>query len=205
MPEPDPAHGQCPEVSDSDLTEAMKEIQGFLDITPGDLQEIYRHALRLAYARISRPVTAAEVMTRGVHHVRADTPLREVAELMAREGISGVPVLDEAGRVAGVISEKDFLTRMGAPDPAHVMSVIASCLGGKGCLATPIRGRTAADIMAAPAVTVREDTSTAEIADLFRTRGINRVPVLDAAGRLAGIVSRADLLRTAHGPAGGPR
>jgi CBS-domain-containing membrane protein len=45
-----------------------------------------------------------------------------VAELMARQRISGVPILDDAGRLAGVISEKDFLGRMGA---AHVMSIIA--------------------------------------------------------------------------------
>jgi CBS domain-containing protein len=65
----------------------------------------------------------------------------------------------------------------------------------KGCVALPTRGRLAADILAAPAITVREDTSTLEIMDIFTTRDINRVPVIDSSGKLAGIVSRADILR----------
>jgi CBS-domain-containing membrane protein len=164
----DPTGQQCPEISDSDIFEAMKEIQGYLDITPSDLKEIYRHAFRHALERVGSPIKAATIMTRVVHHAGVDTPLVEVAELMAQQRISGVPILDKGGRVAGVISEKDFLSRMGAADTAHVMGIIAACLGGKGCVATPIRGRVAADIMAAPAITVREDTSTIEITEPLR-------------------------------------
>jgi len=200
MAKTDPADKQCPDISDGDIYEAMKEIPGYLDITPADLKEIYRHAFRHAHERVNRPVKAATIMTRIVHQVRVDTPLKDVAELMARWRVAGVPVLDEAGRVAGVISEKDFLTRMGAPDTAHVMGVIATCLEGKGCVALPIRGRVAADIMAVPAITVREDTSTLEIMEIFATRNINRVPVIDGSGKLVGIVSRADMLRARTAP-----
>lgn len=200
MANDDPADRKCPDISDGDIYEAMKEIQGYLDITPSDLKEIYRHAYRHALERVSRPVKAAELMTRVVHHVRVDTPLLDVAELMARQGVSGVPVLDAAGRVAGVISGKDFLSRMGAADAAHVMGLVAACLGGKACAPLPIGDRVAADIMAAPAVTVREDASALEIMAIFSARKINRVPVLDASDRLAGIVSRADLLRAQTAP-----
>lgn len=196
----DPADRQCPDISDSDIHAAMKEIQGYLDITPADLKEIYRHAFRHARERVNRSVTAAEIMTRDVHRVSVDTSIEDVAVLMARKMISGVPVIDGAGRVAGVISEKDFLRRMGAADTAHVMGIIAACLGGRGCVAKPIRGRTASDIMAAPAVTVLEGTTTLEIMDIFTERNINRVPVVDGTGKLAGIVSRADLLRAQTAP-----
>lgn len=185
----------CPDLSDGDIYEAMKEISGYLDVTPSDIKEVYGHAFRHALARVGRPVKASQIMTRPVHHVRLDTPLEDVAALMAAERISGVPVLDAAGAVAGVISEKDFLTRMGGAEAASVMGILAACLGGKGCVAQPIRGHVAADIMAAPAVTVREDVTDLEIMDLFAARRINRVPVVDASGRLAGIVSRADVLR----------
>jgi CBS domain-containing protein len=191
--------GACPDISDGDIYEAMKEIPGYLDVTPADLKEIYRHAFLHAVARLSRPVKASQLMTRPVHHVGLDTPLAEVAALMAAKRISGVPVLDAAGAVAGVISEKDFLTRMGGAGAASVMGIVAACLGGKGCVAQPIRGRVAADLMAAPAITVREDATDLEIADLFAARKINRVPVVDASGRLAGIVSRADVLRARTG------
>ena len=195
MTKTDPPDRQCPDISDDDIYEAMKEIPGYLDITPADLKEIYRHAFRHALERVNRPAKAAEIMTRIVHHVRVDTPLKDVAGLMAREGISGVPVLDKTGRVAGIISEKDFLSRVGAPGAVHVMGIIAACLGAPGGVALPIRGEVAADIMATPAITVREDTSALEIMEIFATRNINRVPVIDSSGGLAGMVSRADLLR----------
>lgn len=191
----DPTDLQHPDLSDADLLEAMKEVQGYLDITPADLKEVYRHAFRHALERLNRTVTAAQIMTRPVHRVDLGTPLEEVAELMAQRGISGVPVLDPTGRVAGIISEKDFLSRMGPPGRAQAMGVVAACLQGKPCLATPIRGKTAAAIMSSPAITVRQETSAFEILGIINARNINRVPVLDGGGELIGIVSRGDLLR----------
>ncbi len=183
------------EVSDSDIYEAMKDIQGYLDSTASDLKEVYRHAFRHAMDRIAASVKAKEIMTTAVHAVRMDTPLKDVAELMAEKGISGLPVLDDAGRVAGVISEKDFLVRLGASDRAHVMTIIAASLGGGKCLTMPIQGTIASDIMASPAITVHEESSAFEIIDLFNKKNINRVPVVDSSGKLVGIVSRADILR----------
>ena len=94
----------------------MKAIPGYLDITPGDFKEVYRLAYQHALERLSRAVTAREIMTREVVTVRPDTPLAEVAEAMGRRGVSGVPVVDPRNKVVGVISEKDFLTHMGVQD-----------------------------------------------------------------------------------------
>ena len=189
------------ELQDEDIFEAMKSIPGYLDITPGDFKEVYQLAYRHALARLSREVTAGEIMTREVVVVRPDTPLAEVAAAMGNRGVSGVPVVDSAGRVVGVISEKDFLTHMGVGEPKNFMSLVASCLRSKGCVALPIKKQTAGDIMSAPAVTVGPDTTVKEIAALFTGQGINRVPVTDADGRLLGMVSRGDLVRAALGGA----
>ena len=75
------------------------------------------------------------------------------------------------------------------------MGVVAKCLHGKGCLAVPIRGRTAADVMASPAVTIREEATVLEVADRMTRSGINRLPVLSEQGAVVGIVSRTDLVR----------
>ncbi|MDP2158031.1 MAG: CBS domain-containing protein [Nitrospirota bacterium] len=184
-----------PDISDDDIFEAMKDIQGYIDITPADLKEIFRCAYRHATERLSRSVKAADIMSRAVYFVRTHTPLRDVAEIMAEKKISGVPVLDNAESVVGIISEKDFLVHMGSSDTAHVMGIISACLEGKGCLAAPIRSKKASDIMASPAITVHEESSAFEIIDLFNNKNINRVPVVDRSGKLTGIVSRADILR----------
>ncbi|MEJ5330848.1 MAG: CBS domain-containing protein [Desulfobaccales bacterium] len=187
-----------PELSDADIYEAMKEIPGYLDITPGSFKEVYRLAFRLARKRLFEEVTAAHLMTREVIAVRPETPVEEVAQAMGRAGISGVPVVDGENRVVGVISERDFLQRMGAKE-GNFMSLVALCLKTRGCVAVPIKEKRAADLMSAPAVTVAPDTPLREILQLFDTRHINRVPVADAAGRLQGIITRGDLIRVLGG------
>jgi CBS domain-containing membrane protein len=193
----------APEISDADIFAAMKEISGYLDITPGDFKEVYHLAWRHARERLLRTWKAREIMTRDVAAVRMDTPLAEVAELMARRGVSGVPVLDAGDRVAGVISEKDFLKAMSSGGITSFMGLVAARLGEGGCQGQSLGGRQAADLMSAPAVTVTEETPVLEIMKLFKEKGINRAPVLDAQGRLTGIVSRGDLLDLAPRQAGG--
>ena len=182
------------ELSDEDIYDAMKQISGYLDITLGDFKEIYGLAFQHAANRLTQAVKAADIMNPDVVHVTPGTPLKEVAEIMGRHSISGVPVVDEGRKVAGVISEKDFLSRMGMQKNITFMGVVAKCLLGDGCMAVDIRGKSAADIMTAPAISVYEDTSIMEIDNLLRKHRINRVPVLNKNDKLIGIVTRTDLL-----------
>lgn len=175
-------------LTDQDVYEAMKSIPGYLDITPGDFKELYCHAFHHAVGRISKSVLAGDIMVGEVVSSGPD---------MGRRGISGVPVSDENQRVVGVISEKDFLARMGEAGPKNFMTVIANCLKAKSCIALPIQAKTAADIMNSPAVTVHEDTPFSEITSLMARRSINRVPVTDGEGRLIGIITHNDLIGAA--------
>jgi CBS domain-containing membrane protein len=183
------------ELGDEDIFEAMKQIPGYLDITPGDFKEVYVRAYQHALERLSRSVTAGEIMTREVARVQADTSLAEVAELMGRRGVSGVPVVDQDGKVVGIISEKDFLAHMGVKEPQNFMTLVAGCLKTKGCIALPIKKKKAGDIMSAPPMTVREETTAREIAAIFTEKNINRVAVVDGEAHLLGIVSRGDIVR----------
>ncbi len=182
------------ELTEKDILDAMQSVSGYLDITPGDFKELYCHAFRHAVERIVGSVTAGDIMARSVISVRPDTPLPEVAELMGEHGISGVPVLDGEDKVIGVISEKDFLRRMGAESPKNFMSVVANCLRAKGCIVLPIRARRAEDIMTSPAVTLSETASLKEIKKVLLEKGINRVPIAGEGGRIVGIVTRNDII-----------
>lgn len=185
----------CPaDISEQDVIDAMKGIPGYIDITPGDFRTIYLSAYRKALERLKRSVRARDIMTRGVIAVRADAPLAEVAATLGRHRISGAPVLDTQGRVAGVISEKDFLPLMGAERGGSFMTVVAGCLKGEKSPAVGAREQTASELMSAPAVTVFEEATLQEISALMAQKGINRLPVTDAAGRLVGIVTRAALV-----------
>jgi CBS domain-containing membrane protein len=188
-----------PNLTDRDVYEAMKSMSGYLDITPGDFKELYCYAYRQAMERIARSVLAKDMMATEVISVKPETPLHEVAEAMGSRGISGVPVVDEDHRVVGVISEKDFLAKMGDEGPKNFMAVIANCLKAKGCIALPIGSKRAKDIMSTPAATVGEDTPFSEIASLMAQKTINRVPVADQKGRLVGIITRNDLIAASAG------
>jgi CBS domain-containing membrane protein len=184
------------DISDDDIFKAMKDIDGYLDITPGDFKEIYRFAYRRALDRMTHSVTAGEVMTTDVVFVKKDDTLETAAEIMARHSIAGVPVVENGEKVIGVISEKDFLFHMGGKDARSFMEVVAKCLRDKGCVAIPMRRQKAEDIMTSPAITVREDTPVSEIATIFTEKEINRVPVTDDGGKLLGIIAREDIVKS---------
>jgi len=184
------------DISDDDILKAMKNISGYLDITPGDFKEIYLLAYRQAVERLRHSVRAKDVMTKDVVFVRKDTSLEEVADLLNRHFISGVPVIDDDNKVVGVISEKDFLFQMGAQETKTFMGVVAHCLKSKGCVAITMRKQKAEDIMTSPAITVSENTPIYEIANTFTENNINRTPVVDRNNSIAGIVTRTDIVRS---------
>jgi CBS domain-containing membrane protein len=187
------------DLTDKDVYEAMKAMPGYLDITPGDFKELYCYAFRQAAERIAGSVLAKDMMATDVISMKPDTPLHEVADAMGSRGISGVPVVDEDHKVVGVISEKDFLARMGDESPKNFMAVIANCLKAKGCIALPVRAKSAGDIMSSPAITVCEETPFSDIAAVMAQKAINRLPVVDQQGRLVGIITRNDLIAASAG------
>jgi CBS domain-containing protein len=134
----------------------------------------------------------AEIMTTDVLTVGPDTPLKEVAELLAARGISGAPVVDPAGMLLGVVSEADIIVKERRPARQTRLGRI---FGYPEPLDAKASARTAGQGMTAPAVTIRADLRVDAAAALMLDRGVNRLPVVDRDGRLVGIVTRADLVR----------
>jgi CBS-domain-containing membrane protein len=184
------------DISDEDILKAMRDIMGYLDITPGDVKEIYRFAYRHAVERLAHSVMARDVMTKEVVFVKTDASLEDVADVMNAHLISGVPVIEDDQRVAGVISEKDILLQMNPKGQKTFMGVVAHCLKSDGCIAIAMRKQKAENIMTSPAITVGENTSISEIANIFSEKNINRAPVTDPNNRLLGIVTRTDIVRS---------
>lgn len=182
------------DISDKDVMAAMRAMHGYIDITPADFKEVYRVAYALAKERMMTALKAADIMSSPVHVIGAGADLIATAALLAEKGISGAPVTDQDGRIVGVVSEKDFLRKMGAGQSGSFMQVIALCLKNKGCLATPMVNRIAGDIMTAPAITATADISIGAISALLMEKNINRLPIVDADEKLIGIVTRSDLV-----------
>jgi CBS domain-containing protein len=133
----------------------------------------------------------AEVMTTQVLTVRPETTLKEVAGLLGSRGISGAPVVDEAGHVVGVVSEADILAKERRPRRASRLDRLFA----RGTVDRKAAARTAGEAMTAPAVTIGADRRVDAAAAMMLDRSVNRLPVIDREGLLVGIVTRADLVR----------
>lgn len=137
----------------------------------------------------------SDVMTRDVRTVTPETPLKEAAALLAREGISGLPVVDADGAVLGVLSEADILVKESGPQPAHHGLLAWLLEPVDPALPAKLEATSAGEAMSSPALTIAPERPLREAATRMLEQGVNRLPVVDDEGRLVGIVSRGDLVR----------
>ncbi len=148
---------------------------------------------------------ARDIMTRDVHCVTAAMPIQELARSFAEKQVSGFPVLDDDGRLAGVVTESDLIhqnQRLHIPTAVALFdSVIV--LGSSKRLEEEIRQMSATrvdEIMSRDPVTVTGETPLEDVARLMAERHVHTLPVLDEAGALVGIIGKRDVIRAMAGP-----
>jgi CBS-domain-containing membrane protein len=182
-----------PELSDQDLREALKELKTYVDITEEDLRKIYAIALKHARRRLGETVLVRDSMTKDVVKVKRDTDLQEAARRLSGLRISGMPVVDDANKVIGVISEADILSLAGVKRGHTFKDILRHVLGET--LPGRKEGNTVGDVMSSPAITTGPDRDIREVAAVLDERRIKRLPVVDGEGKLVGIISREDIVR----------
>lgn len=142
-------------------------------------------------------VVAREIMTSPVITVTPETSFREIVMLMLRHRVSGLPVVDDTGRLLGIVTEADLIHKEEQPSPQppiigwHGRSLWLERLVDRHQKAN---GTTARDLMTENVVTATEEASAHDLAHLMLARGVNRVPIVRD-GRVMGIVTRADILK----------
>jgi CBS domain-containing protein len=140
-----------------------------------------------------------DIMTTEVVTVRRDTSVNGIAKLMSERGITGVPVVDDAHHVVGIITELDMIvrnTRMEMPAFIQILDLARIPLETPGHYHERLQhmlGTHAADMMTENVVTIGPDAEVQDLAELMVKRRFNPVPVVEN-GVLVGIVSRADLI-----------
>jgi CBS domain-containing protein len=146
------------------------------------------------------PKTVADVMSHNPIVVRPETPLKEAIQILAERRISGLPVIDSAGKLVGIISETDLMWQeTGVTPPAYIMfldSVIY--LQNPATYDRDLHkalGQTVGEVMSHNPVTTSPDKTVTEAARLMHDRNIHRLPVLDSEGQVVGILTRGDIIR----------
>jgi len=141
-------------------------------------------------------MNVADFMSRKVVAVTADTPIREAAALMIEHNISGLPVIDTKGAVAGIVSEHDLLRRRTKDDKAEKLNWLELMLNHTGRTSENhgLAERKVADVMTRDPATVAPTSSLEEACRVIEKLGVKRLPVVED-GKLVGIIARADLVR----------
>ncbi len=140
---------------------------------------------------------ARDVMVSPVITVGESETVHEAARLLIDNRISAVPVVDDAGKLAGIVTEADLLRRPEAGTERPTSWWLSLMLGERKVADDYVksRGRKVKDVMTRDVKTATPETPLYDIADLFEEHHINRVPILTREGELVGIVSRANIIQ----------
>jgi CBS domain-containing protein len=133
-------------------------------------------------------------MTTRVVTVSPEASLKDAAELLVANRISGLPVVDSQDRVLGVLSEAEILFKE-RPRPEEPGLLRRLFDHGHAATREKLEATSVREAMTAPAITIGPDASVSRVAEKMLEAGVRRLPVLGKGGRLLGIVTRADLVR----------
>jgi len=133
----------------------------------------------------------AEVMSTELVTVAPDTPLKAAAQRMLEEGVSGLPVVDAAGTLVGIVTEADYLEREASRGPKGRHRLLDTLFGDRGRTLT--KAEVVGDVMTKALITVEPTEPVAHAARVMVDRGVKRLPVTKD-GVLVGIISRTDVL-----------
>lgn len=135
--------------------------------------------------------TVADVMTTDLVTVLPTTPFKEIVRRLRAARVSALPVLDEDGRLVGIVSEADLILKEDREleEAAHLFQRRHRRLDRQKAA-----GLYAGELMTSPVVTIGPGASLAEAARLMHRKQVKRLPVVDEDGRVVGIISRSDLL-----------
>ena len=165
----------------------------FIDVGERELNEIYKLAQARVFRRNFGETTAAEVMTPNPLTVEFGTELDEAWAIMRAHRIKALPVIDRGRHVIGIVTQSDFFR--------HARAKQFNSLGGKlrellkaSPTVTSQKPEVAGQIMASPAFTAAVTEHLPELARLLTERGIHQVPIVDARGKLAGMITQTDLI-----------
>ena len=147
-----------------------------------------------------RQLKVSDMMQREVVTVSPRMSVKEVAKLFTDKGISGAPVVDDEGRLVGIVTDRDLImedVRVHFPTYIQFLDGIFY-LGGFRRFEEELRkavGATVEDVMTHHVVTADESATVEDVATLLVERGFDRIPIVRE-GRLVGLVTKADIVRT---------
>jgi len=144
-------------------------------------------------ATLPRHRTVADVMTTRVHVATPLTPFKILVRLIEENKVSAIPIVDQHGIPVGIVSEADLLLKERRAELESGSNLLH--LRRHARERSKAEGFVASDVMTSPPLSIGIGATLADAARLMQERNVRRLIVVDAGGRIAGIVSRSDLLQ----------
>ncbi len=172
------------------LSELVRE--GLIVLSPVQVVKVGRRAGGAFPAHLS----VAEVMSRDVTAVTADTTVGELVRLLIERGLRAMPVVDHDRKVIGIVTDGDLLQRGVSQLPLHLQQLLPGEERAAQLAAMAARPERAGEVMTPNPVTIAQNASLTQAAMVMAEHDVKRLPVVDTKGRLVGMISRSDLLQT---------
>jgi CBS domain-containing protein len=142
---------------------------------------------------------AKDIMNKNVITVHTTATIAEIAKILVDNDISGVPVVDDKGSLAGIVSEGDLLHKETGPRLPDFINILGAVIYFNGVERfnedfKKLMAGQASSIMTNKVIAVSEETEVDQIAKLMLQHGIKRIPVVRN-GKIVGIISRKDIVR----------
>ncbi len=140
---------------------------------------------------------AKDIMTKKVITISKDATLAELAKLLIKNKISGVPIVDKREELVGIVTEADLIVKeSNLPFPlsfsfAFLESYESYTKSTKEYLETRVE-----EVMSTNVKTAREDMPISKVVNIMINNNINRLPILNNDGKLTGIITRADIIKS---------
>ena len=144
---------------------------------------------------------AKNIMVKKVITINRNASVGKLSELLLKNKISGVPVVDDAGKMVGIATEGDLIVKDADLHFPRYFKLLDSIIYLESLNKfkrnlTKYLGTKVGDVMTSKVWTVSEDTPVSEVANMMIRKNVNRVPVLDDDGNLVGIITRADVVKS---------
>ena len=185
-----------PELQREDFQNALKEIDTYIDVNLEDLMMITRTAQKHAQLRQAEQLLVRDIMTANVETVSPGTSTRDAANMLLELRISGLPVVEQNGKLVGIVTEADFLSALGIPchHPAHnVWQTLEAMFSSQPM--NSLTPKTVADIMSAQTITITSDKTLHDVIDAMKRHHVKRVVVTNEEKQVTGIITRSNLVK----------
>ena len=180
-----------------DLNDVLKHYNEVLDISRGDLQNLFQQAEMHAYRRRFGEITCADIMSKDVISVEFGTSLEEAWALLRQHKIKALPVIDRANRVIGIVTQIDFMRHADLDVYEGFDSKLKRFIKSTTTVHSK-KPEVIGQIMTSPVITAKIFMHIVGLIPLMSQHNVHHIPVLDPERRLVGMVTQSDLVASLY-------